>query len=218
MRGISIAGHFWSWFQKTHAEYLALFSAKRSRAEQYYLMNELRVHLRAYCRLLSPDLTISEDFSKGEMVITAGGNWRAFKKAERFVAKAPVIPGWTFIALAPPHHHDDSPELEKARIAADVTGAWFQIDECEKETLYIIVFVKYILPKKEDDVWHYLQLTVLNLVGEKADALDVFISQVLTLDEADETKPLYELEELPVIMGSAASGVTIEADGSIKGI
>lgn len=219
MERFSVVGHFWNWFEKHHSEYLLFFNRKvYSPKDRNYLHHELQMHLRAYSRQLFPELSVNKH-KHGELVITASGKERYFKKADRLVAKAPPIPNWTFISLAPPGHLVGYPPLERYRAECDISEIWFQKYLYDEEgALHIIIYVKYILPGKLDSVWEYIDLFILNLIGERAATQDIMILDIQPLSLAEANKPLLDIKELPVILSRAASSIMITPGGEIDGL
>jgi len=218
MTSTDVIKHFWTWFKKNNTAYLQFAPGKSNRKETGYLIDELTVHMRAYCKYLSPEFTINADRTKGELVITANSNTSGFKKADRLVLKAPPIDGWTFIALRPPHYLDSHPAFCKAQMEANITDIWFQDKGTSCfGTLYIAVFVPYILPEKEEAVSNYVDWTILNLIGERAEAMDVEVLLVESLDMVDQDRNLYHIEELPYVLSRTVSKITIGAGGEIQG-
>src|SRR4051812_42520813 len=89
--------HFWKWFEKYNKQYTQIY--KRPKREAKFWSDELSAHLKAYCKGLEFVLFFNIEHRLTQLVITAGGNSRFFKKVETLVQKAPVIPGWQITAL-----------------------------------------------------------------------------------------------------------------------
>jgi hypothetical protein len=85
------------------------------------LQDELLAQIQKYDDRLY--FLLSTDEVPSELIISAEGNRDAFPAAEKFVAAAPNLSGWKFIALKPAHgfnfRHGDGP------ISLDVAQLWF---------------------------------------------------------------------------------------------
>jgi hypothetical protein len=115
--------HFWAWFKQHHTSYM---EPLREQQGYQYLYGELYAHIQAYQRFLGLYIFHGPGGRKvNELVITADGNSKYFGLVKRLVAKAPVLPGWEFIALHPPRPvaFFIGPMLQKLGI--DGSKLWF---------------------------------------------------------------------------------------------
>jgi len=105
---------FWNWFRE---------SAKRFLDDELpeSLQDELLSQLHSFDDRLY--FLLSTNATPKELIITAEGDEAAFPAADRLVAAAPTLPGWTFCSLKPPmgfdFRHTDGP------ISLDVEQLWF---------------------------------------------------------------------------------------------
>src|SRR5258708_9741385 len=102
MRSVSVAAHLWQWFRLHNSRYVNLMKSPTKKALAYQV-NELQVHVRAYCKWLGADVTPDEKNGGGTLIITAFGRPAGFRRADMLVATAPSIPNWTIISPRPPH-------------------------------------------------------------------------------------------------------------------
>jgi hypothetical protein len=79
------------------------------------------------------------------------------------------------------------------------------------------VYVRCILPGKQDHVRRYIFLTLENLLGERSKALDVEVKDIESRWLAPAKAKLHKLEDLPGFIGGMNSGITIGPAGKIDG-
>ena len=218
MRNISIACHFWKWFKLHNFEYIQ-FPAIRTNTGMLYRFNELQVHVRAYCKWLSADLTINKAMTEGQLVITANGCKQGFKKAEILVSRAPEMPNWTFFALRPPQPVESFIEACHNDAGIELDNLWFspaQNHYCRHTP--IVVYADWILPGKEDSVDDFVSQMIENLLGERSATLDITINDIKQRSDAPTGANLYKLEELPSFIGPKKSTIEIGANGKLFGL
>lgn len=188
--------HFWAWFKNHHQTYALL--PKESRKAGTYWLRELYMHLAAYGKHVHVDIFWGND-TPGDVhtiIFTTKGRSNYFRKVEFLVSKAPVIPGWKFVALQPPRPAD------------------FFIQEDFGDVNMNPFELFFIFPKKRDSkdrVWltvcgefygevtgrlrEAVQSVVYNTVGEKIYGLGIYAIEVksffeLTVHERDQLFPL----------------------------
>src|SRR5688500_16373138 len=114
--------HFWEWFKRYQNQYDYLKHKRRN--EFSFWLSELSAHLHAYCKYC--DCILEFKHKQPFLTITVNGKVKYFKKAEDLVAKAPIIPGWTFTALEGPRPIDFFLEDQIEKTGIDPREFYFQ--------------------------------------------------------------------------------------------
>lgn len=221
MRGTTNVRHFWEWFARHRDQYRELLKGTLSKPDKKYWEDELAAHLRSHCRRLYVNMIQAMGQQTIVLTITAHGNHRFFRKAETLVKYAPTLTDWAFQALSPPGHLEicEGEQLELARIEADVSEIWFQTHGVDSYGWQnITLFVPYVLPNRERDVYFYVRWFLFNLLGERLAGSEFIIRNVLPRAHADGRKKLHRIDELPELLSRQVSKIGIGADGKITTI
>jgi hypothetical protein len=209
------ANHFWIWFQRYSTRYLYLTSA-RSKKEFVFWFDELQMHAKAYCKLLSVDVYLPKE-GKGQLVITANGNRLGFRKAEQLAARAPAIENWKITALRPPRSVDKIMEWIGPKAHIDISKTWFQdAGPGLPEVFPIRVYVEYILPGKGWDVREQVMQVIENLVGEKCATMNIELLEVDSRCNWRKKRMLHPLAELPAFIAQQLQPMAIDGDGKLR--
>lgn len=205
--------HFWEWFKRNNKEYLDL--ENKNKKEAFYWVNELTAHLRAYFKFLKFNLALHDE-QEAKLTITVHGKAAHFKKVDALVAAAPVIPGWTIIALEEPVPMNCflEDQLEKAGIEPD--ELLFSFTNVYMNMIDIIIYHPLITPQNLQLFYKIAYAAVYNLLGERSFGTDVHIAEVANLSEADEGE-LLTLEELPAVVGLFRSSMVVDENGVLSG-
>jgi hypothetical protein len=209
--------HFWIWFQRHSSKYRHLTCA-RSNKEFLFWYDELQMHARAFCKLLSVDLYIPPN-GKAQLIITANGRKLGFRRAEQLANRAPEIENWTVIALRQPKPPDQIMQWVGSKVDIDISKIWFQAATPQFPDVYPIkIFVEYILPDKEWEVHEYAMQIIEHLVGEKVAVMNIEVVEVDSRCNASKRQRLRPLAELPEFMADKTGILKIGADGRLKHI
>lgn len=125
------------------------------------------------------------------VVVTAGGDAEAFEAARRFVAAAPSLPGWEFIALRPAQGFDF--EVTVGGLVFDAQELSFvPLSTAEAPTQLAI---RLLVPNPWVEEWAELGLHILETgLGEEAAASIGYME----IDRRDpEAGKVFALESLP---------------------
>lgn len=94
------ANQFWQWFTENSHKYL--FLSEVDEAEKDKLMDEILVHLHAYCDHLYFQIGGDPKEDRIEFVITAEGAVDYFEKVEELADAAPDFPRWKVVKYKQP--------------------------------------------------------------------------------------------------------------------
>lgn len=111
------APDFWTWF-KTQAAWIA--AAGLPTPED--MLDEILVHLHAYCSGLYFEIGGQEGEAGMELVITAEGDVEHFAAVRALVASAPEMEGWTVVAFKPAMGFEFS--IETRDVSVDPAKCW----------------------------------------------------------------------------------------------
>jgi hypothetical protein len=206
--------HFWEWFKRHNPEFLELH--KKSKKEARYWLNELNAHLRAYFKFFTFNL-ICLDKENATLTITVRGKAVHFKKVDAFVATAPEIPGWRISALQDPMPIDFSLEdlMEEAGIHPE--EFYFSFDGDDRDRGDIIVYHPLCTEKNERVFSELACAAVYNLLGERSFGMDIGLVEADNSSSID-PNDVQMLEELPGLIGSRRSSITIDGNGRMLNI
>lgn len=210
MRKLS-KNHFWDWFKRHHSEYLML--QDKSQKESRYWINELNAHLRAYYKFFGFGLK----WEKGKattLTITTNAKAVHFKKADDLVAKAPLIPGWNFVALDQPRPIDLC--VEHLIIDTGIHPEEFKFSIPADHPLGSTVIIYHPLVTSENylQVYQLAHGALYNLLGERSFGTDITDFEVANLSYASADQ-VEEFEALPACLGSQSSGLIIDDNGNL---
>jgi hypothetical protein len=200
--------HFWDWFSRHQQEYLDI--KNKSKKEATYWMNELNAHLRSYfkCLVYAIEWKLNQP---ARLIITVDGNPRHFKKAETLVAKAPKIPGWTFVALEDPRPIGFMLEPLMYQTGIDPRELQFSFED------HGVLHIYHPLCTAENAalIHELASSAVYNLLGERSYGNDITLIEVWNLSDADEIG-LKALEELPEqVQQQCGSTMVIDDEGNL---
>ncbi len=210
--------HFWTWFQ--HNSDTLLKAHKMDKKEQEFWLREIHTHLRAYTKKLNFAI-VWDDNGVSRFIISADGNARYFNMAEKFVAKAPPVPGWQIFGLQPSNMVPDQlVEQQALKAGIDLNKCWFTppalstFDGKAILTIYAEIFVDITYEMQE-----VIGSIIANWLGEKTMALEVsdfLLESVFHRSDDDKEKELIPLHELPQhIICRETSTVFINEQGNL---
>ena len=202
--------HFWEWFKRYQNEYD--FLKTKPKKEISYWLNELSAHLHAYCKFC--DFILEWEQIQSNLTITVYGKVKYFKKAEDLVAKAPVIPGWTFTALADPRPIDFFLEQQIESTCIDPREFYFQYLNCDPENIDLVIYHPLCRRENEQAVNRLATAAVFNLLGERS------FGQVINSLEVDNLSSaipddLQKLETLPASISLLKPDMVIDDKGNL---
>lgn len=202
--------HFWEWFKRCNKEYLNL--NKKPRKEASYWLNELNAHLRAYFKFFGFNMEL-ENNQSATLTITVNGKAVHFAKVDAFVALAPDIPGWTITALQSPMPVDFLLEQQMELTGIAPEELCFSL-ESGSTSADIIVYHPLCTQENKHVFSQLVHAAVYNLLGERSYGVDVGRVEVANLSLAN-PKDLRDLEELPGLLGSGRSSMTVDNKGML---
>jgi len=205
MRITTVVNHFWKWFAQHAETYRRLY--KKPEKEINYLLDELDMHLRAYCKQLHSMIGVDHRTGLCTLIITANSKSRYFEKADNLVAKAPRLEHWEILSLYPPSPTDLLLDAYFPGIGIDPARLWFcplhnDKPGCKKD---IIVYWELYNPDKDYQFRRALSMIIHGLLGERVRALSIGAVHVSNLSEAHCKEDLMRLEELPVFVNDHLS-------------
>ena len=191
--GVYLKKHFWKWFQQQSEIYRCLH--KIHKKEVGYWMDELIVHLQAYCKHVYPSIWLADDGTMAKLIITAAGNHRYFRRVEEIVAKAPPVAGWEIVALYPPCPIDEGIAAQYGHTGIDPHNLWFlPVLSADDEPPGIIVYAAgYTTVDRAFEA--AVEAVIVNLLGERAASLDLC---GVSVDNLDELYPAERLDLMPL--------------------
>ena len=179
---------FWNWFRE-FAKRLLVDEIPES------LQDELLSQLHSFDDRLY--FLLSTNATPKELIITAEGNEAAFPAADRLVAAAPTLPGWTFYSLKPPMGfdfcHTDGP------ISLDVARLWFMptVSSDRPADLGIVLGLPdadFVLEHQSVDT----AFTILEVaIGERSCTRDIAHVAVNDLPDDPDANGYLKLPQLP---------------------
>ncbi|HSC38573.1 MAG TPA: hypothetical protein VLD19_11890 [Chitinophagaceae bacterium] len=213
----ALKNHFWKWFRRNADEYQLFFQAGPK--EMVYLMNELDTHLVAYCKYLAATLTHDANTGRILLTISANGYARAFNRADKLVAKAPVLPGWDIQSLQAPRAIDFLVHEFFPDVPIEPHRLWFTplekpaAGQRQDIRVYSELYSRDTLPGFGQAVRHIL----MNVLGERTLGLDIGELRLANTSEARRPEQLQRLEELPAFLGRRNSYILeVGEDGTLK--
>jgi hypothetical protein len=203
--------HFWQWFKRHHAEYFML--RNKSKSETRFWLNELNAHLRAYYKFFRFGLIWDKD-KTATLIISVDAKAAHFKKADDLVAIAPVIPGWTFVALDQPRPIDLCIEDLIMETGIDPCELKFSIPSDRSQCSMVIIYHPLVTTENYHLVYKLAHGAIYNLLGERSFGSDIGDIEVANLSCANRDD-VEELEALPARLDSRHSGITVDNDGNL---
>lgn len=92
---------FWKWFRKHQEKFK--YPSRLTRKDDLHWNKKICSTLQSYSlSTLFVDLSVDEQNGHARMIISAHGDKQYFDMVELFVAAAPEMEGWEFVALYPP--------------------------------------------------------------------------------------------------------------------
>jgi hypothetical protein len=181
---------FWDWFRLHLPEFDALSDPDAAfwdiAVGQLQQLDE-----RFKFELSHPNGTVRE------FIITAEGRKEAFPLAEAIVARAPKIPGWSFIALKPPMGFDFQTTYEG--ICFDPNSMRFRplVNKSNPQNLGLRVGVPNLNPSIKRQADNAIFVILDTALGERAAALEIDYVEVAPLPESPDSEGYIELHKLP---------------------
>lgn len=203
--------HLWEWFQRYNKEFLTLHA--KPRKEAVYWLNELNVHLMAYCKYLSYSL-VWEKKGPVTLFITVNGRAKYFKRVDTLVALAPAIPGWIITALEQPRPIDFLLEREMEAAGADPEELCFSFDHDDPASGCITVYHPLCTAENEVDFRELACAAIYNLLGERSYGTNIRHLDVTNRSLADSDN-LRSLEELPALISCGNSPLMVDNYGNL---
>jgi hypothetical protein len=217
MRITLVKSHFWTWFEQNNKEFLQLHRKKKKDAK--YWMNELSVHIRAYCKKLGCQINYNPRKRTGQLIITAGGDGRYFHRADDLVAKAPEIPRWEIYSLIPPQPLDvEIVELFR-QIGVDPLNLWFKplgYNDRWNRPGIVVYSDMYNDELSGAEFESAISAMIVNVLGERSASQDIGDIVLANLSEADNRSALAPLEELTAFVGRSNSVFEVNEEGLIR--
>jgi len=199
------------WFNRHHPEYVSL--KNKSKKEVNYLLTELNAHLRAYFKFLGFSIECIKD-QPARLTISVNVKARHFKKAEDLVAKAPVIPGWTFVTLEDPRPIDFLLEQQMKETGIDPREFYFSFDRNDPHNSVLVVFHPLCTEENELVIFCLAHDAVYNLLGERSFGNEISWIEVENLSYANPAD-VEELEELLAYIALRKSDMVIDGEGNL---
>ena len=202
--------HFWQWFKRHHQEYLTLKS--KSKKETAYWLNELSAHVHACFRFLGYSIEYQPD-GIARLTISVNGKAKHFKKAEDLVAKAPIIPGWSFVALEDPRPITFLLEKQILDTGIDPQDFYFSADDYDPRFTSLIIYHPLCTRKNERIFYGIACSAVYNLLGERSFGTEIGWIEVANLSGAvEDVEPI---EALPGCIAMRKSDMVIDDQGQL---
>lgn len=209
--------HFWTWFKRNSQTLLE--AQQMNQREQQYWLHEITAHLKACSKKLS-FMILWDKKGISRFIISARGNTRYFPTAEKFVAKAPDMPGWEIIGLQPPNLLP-KPLVEEVISKAGIMfgQCWMYPPDYDMATgkARLRIFAE-AYPPVTNAMIDAIHVIVCNLLGEKIVGLEIEyidLESIFSLDPK-EKKLLIKLEDLPAhIRGNDTSGWEVNINGKM---
>jgi hypothetical protein len=181
---------FWQWF----ADHLSEFNTLSESDEQFWdiaLEQTKMVDKRLWFELSSVG-----DVPR-EFVVTAEGHVDAFPVVETLVDLAPVLEGWTFVALKPPMGFTFTTQYEG--VLFEPGRMWFLPSESPSHLRDLTIRVAIPgLESMDENLASNALLVILDTgLGERSAALDIQHIQLSSLPLDPESLGYIELPELP---------------------
>ena len=186
---------FWHWFQSHLSDFEALINPDAPFWD--VAVSQLkRLNNRLWFELSHPN------GGTREFVITAEGHQEAFPIIDAIIASAPVIPGWTFIALKPPMGFDFENNYEGVRF--DASTMWFLPLEnvSRPQDLGIRVGVPNFAPDTKRQAENAVLVILDTSLGERAAATDIQYVEVSPLPDSPDAHGYLPLPKLPSYISS----------------
>lgn len=191
---------FWAWFKNHHDTYALLF--KERRKDTTYWLRELYMHLAAYGKHIYVDIFWENGTSGGvhTIIFTTKGRSNYFRKVEYLVSKAPVIPGWKFVALQPPRPADFFIQEDFGDVTIYPSELFFILPDKwdSKDRIWLTVCGEFY-GEVTGRLQKAVQSVVYNITGEKIYGLGIYFIEVKSLFEltAHERDELFPIDCLP---------------------
>jgi hypothetical protein len=181
---------FWSWFQTRESEFAKLFSYESGAAAKADPKLQKKIgdtvgEVGAKLRSVHPEFSPFFGFSGGsnEMIITVHGQAEHFKVVDEFIASAPEIKGWKFVALKKPLSLGADTEIQSGSAKLKV-GDWRYTKT--KNAAGSFDFVIYVPNKVSDNPEGFDRLftrLTMDFLGERFAAIAIGVVTVRQLAE-----------------------------------
>ncbi len=187
---------FWRWFKTNNKSFLTLNDKDISDKEKERRLDDMMVHLHAYCDHLYFEMG-GMPGEQQELIITAEGDKNYFDMVDNLIKKAPVIDNWKFTAFMQSRPLDYTSNYEDVELKP--LKMWFlPLDSKSKPDL---IGLRVCIPNYDsvkDSKW--LQAAVYKVLdgalGEKIFALDINYVEIGNLPEDPEKQGMIELKDL----------------------
>ncbi len=211
---------FWEWFRRNEQQYRKpKFASKK---EFIYLVREMVMHLMAWGQTIRVEIYWPNQEGDGqiELVFTTYGRTRHFRKVETLVAKAPALPGWTFLALDPPRPIDFFFDKDFPHLDIDPFNLWFEPPEFygDSDKTYLQVYVDTYAAITEQHE-QAVRAAAYNILGEKVYALrirDVEVQRLCELSKSQKAQLVNLKHAQQYIQVKELAGLYVSGNGQIK--
>lgn len=202
--------HFWDWFLRHQHEYRELLHQPQK--ELNYWLRELNAHLRAYYKFFGFSLSIPDE-GTARLTITVYGKAIHFKKVEAFVATAPIIPGWSIVALEEPLAVDALLDDQVRDIGIDPGECHFSFGLGGQET--IVVYHPLCADNNRRAFQQLVYTAIYNMLGERSFGKHIDAIRVDNLSCADPSA-LHPLHKLPMHINRQIPSMSVDHKGRLQ--
>lgn len=195
---------FWPWFQTRESEFAKLFSYETGAAalDNPKLQKKIEdtvSEVGTKLRIVHPEFSPFFGFSGGsnEMIVTVHGQAEHFKAVDDFIASAPKIDGWKFVALKKPLSLGADTEIQSGSTKLKV-GDWRYAKTKKADGSFN--FVIYVPNKVSDDPEGFDRLftrLTMDFLGERfaSSAIGEVTVRQLTEDAPDGLLPFVDIHK-----------------------
>jgi hypothetical protein len=193
---------FWPWFESRQSEFAKLFSYQTGAAAQNDPKLQKKIEdtigeVADKLRKVHPEFSPFFGFSDGanKMIVTVHGQTEHFKPVDAFIASAPKIDGWKFIALKQPLSLGADTEIQSGSAKLKV-GDWRYAKTKNSDGAFD--FVIYVSNKVSDDPEGFKRLftrLTMDFLGERFASIAVGAVTVreLTVDAPEGLLPFVDI-------------------------
>lgn len=210
-------GHFWKWFEQHAEEYRDIYANDEKKIG--YLLDEINMHLRACHKYLEAVVGVQEDTGEATLIITANGQARGFRQADRLVAKAPALANWKIQALQSPAEPGCLLDVFFPEVCIDPERLWFSVlyDGGPSSPKDIIVYSELYKPGVSALFENAVRLVLYNILGERLFGLYIRKIYIANLSEDPDMDWVMRLRELPAYIKPLLSdSFEITAAGELR--
>ncbi|MGC4014019.1 MAG: hypothetical protein QM755_05795 [Luteolibacter sp.] len=165
---------FWPWFESRESEFADLFSYETGAAAQNdeqvqqkieAAVKELGDRLREIHPEFSPFFGSSE--GTNELTVSVHGHAEHFKAVDDFIASAPKIGRWKFIALKQPLSLDPDTEIQSGGVKLKVRDWLYAKTRNPRGTFDFVVYVPAKVSDDEAGFQRLFKSLIMDFLGER---------------------------------------------------